>query len=205
VFCASRQTIRRGRTAYRLAFPTLFIFTFAVLAGSPHLARSAQEEYHLGAGDVVWVLVWKEPDLSQTVVIRPDGKVSLPLIGEFPAEGRTARELESAIAAKLRDYIRDPVVNVIVKEINSSKIYVIGKVRKPDAYLVRGSITVVEAIAMAGGLREDSRGNKVIILRNGKGNSSYKQRIELNLKRMMTDEQSGQVRLQASDTVYVPD
>ncbi|HEY1338873.1 MAG TPA: polysaccharide biosynthesis/export family protein, partial [Bryobacteraceae bacterium] len=100
----------------------------AVSSASSGITRS---EYRLGPEDVIEVFVWKEPELSTTVALRPDGRISLPLAGEFDASGKTTAQLQNEIATQLTRYITEPVVNVMVKQINSLKISVLGEVRKP--------------------------------------------------------------------------
>ncbi len=202
--------MRIPHTELRQRNPWTVVFAILLCILMPAAWSATRGEYRLGEGDQVQVVVWKEPDLSQTVVIRPDGKISLPMAGEFQAEGKTAAELRDAITTRLRKYLVRPVVDVIVKEINSSKIFVLGKVRKPDVYAMKGSITVLDALALAGGLRDDSRGHRVLILRNAEhpgvtDSAAARQRIELDLKRLIRDHDSGQIHLQPYDTVYVPD
>jgi len=167
-------------------------------ANNPGFGR---EEYRLGPEDVVEIFVWKEPELSRTVVVRPDGKISMPLITELVASGKTAAQLQTEITTKLRQLVTDPVVNVIVKEINSPKISVLGEVRKPDVYSIKHKITVLDAIALAGGFTEFAKRDKVLVLRNG--TSAGQQRIALNLKRLLKDGGGEVFYLEPSDTVYV--
>src|SRR5580693_6612339 len=114
---------------------TILIGLFALFLQAPAPATSGtafgQAEYRLGPEDVISVFVWKQPDLSTTVVIRPDRKISLPLLGEIDAAGKTASQLQTEIAEQLKQFVVDPRVNVIVKEINSPVISVLGQVRKP--------------------------------------------------------------------------
>jgi polysaccharide biosynthesis/export protein len=161
---------------------------------------SADREYRLGPEDVIDVFVWKEPDLSTSVVIRPDGKISLPLANELEASGKTAAELQTEITARLRVYISEPIVNVMVKQINSLKISVLGEVRKPDVYRIKNRITVLDAIAMAGGFTDLARPNRVIVLRN---TAEGPQRIKINVKQTVGDSAVLPFYLQAQDTVYV--
>jgi len=156
--------------------------------------------YRLGPEDVVDVFVWKEPDLSTTVVVRPDGKISLPLASEIDATGKTAAELQQDITQRLKKYLSEPVVNVMVKQINSLKISVLGEVRKPDVYKIRNRVTVLDAIAMAGGFTDLARPTRVVILRHS---ASGPQRITVNLKQVVGGDSGSPVYLQAMDTVYV--
>jgi len=159
-----------------------------------------REEYRLGPEDVVEIFVWKEHELSRTVVVRPDGKISMPLITELEASGKTAAQLQTEITTKLRQLVTDPVVNVIVKEVNSPKISVLGEVRKPDVYSIKHKITVLDSIALAGGFTEFAKRDKVIVLRNG---PSGQQRIALNLKRLLKQSVGEVFYLEPFDTVYV--
>jgi len=159
-----------------------------------------KEEYRLGPEDVVEIFVWKEPDLSRTVVVRPDGKISMPLITELEASGKTAAQLQTEITTKLRQLVTDPVVNVIVKEVNSPKISILGEVHKPGVYSIKNKITVLDSIALAGGFTEFAKRDKVIVLRNG---SSGQQRVALNLKRLLKESGGEVFYLEPFDTVYV--
>jgi polysaccharide export outer membrane protein len=170
-------------------------------ANASPIGRSHQEtisEYRLGSEDLIECFVYKEPELTTTVVVRPDGMISLPLIGEIQATGKTAHELQAEIASKLLEFIAEPVVTVIVKEINSPKISVFGEVRKPDVFPIKQRMTVLNAIALAGGFTEFAKRDRVIVIRAG---SSGQERIKLNLERLIKD--GAPFYLQALDTVFV--
>jgi polysaccharide biosynthesis/export protein len=158
------------------------------------------QDYRLGPEDVIEVFVWKEPDLSATVTIRPDGKISLPLANELEASGKTAAQLQREIIERLQQYITQPVVNVMVKQINSLKISVLGEVRKPDVYKIKNRVTVLDAIAMAGGFTDLARPTRVIVLRNS---ASGPQRIKININQVVAEEHGKTFFLQPMDTVYV--
>jgi polysaccharide export outer membrane protein len=155
-------------------------------------------EYRLGSEDLIESFVYKEPELTTTAVVRPDGKVSLPLVGEIQATGRTALELQAEVTAKLLVYISDPVVSVIVKEINSPKISVFGEVRWPDVFPIKQRMTVLNAIALAGGFTEFAKRDRVIVIRDA---ASGPERIKLNLERLIKN--GAPFYLQALDTVFV--
>jgi polysaccharide export outer membrane protein len=157
-------------------------------------------EYRLGPEDQIQFFVWKEPDLSTTVVVRPDGKISLPLIGEIEAVGKTARQLQDETGKRLKQFVTTPVVSVIVTQVNSPKISVLGQVRRPDQYRIKQRLTVLDAIALAGGFTEYADGDKVVIIRNGKWGV---QRIKLNLKPLIKNGRSSLAYVQPADTVYV--
>jgi polysaccharide export outer membrane protein len=157
-------------------------------------------EYRLGPDDLIEVFVWKEPELTTTVTVRPDGRVSLPLAGEIDATGKTAVELQQDITAKLGKFIVQPVVNVMVKQVNSLKISVLGEVRRPDVYKIKNRVTVLDAIAMAGGFTDLARPNRVVVLRN---TPSGPQRIKINIRELVANEGEKPFYLQPLDTVYV--
>jgi polysaccharide biosynthesis/export protein len=131
-------------------------------------------------------------------VVRPDGKITVPLIGELVAKGRTAPQLQDEVTKRLTEYISAPIVTVIVKEVNYPTISILGQVRKPDQYKMRHNMTVLDAIALAGGFTDYADRNKVKVLRN---NSAGPQKYELNLKD--PDETTIRFYLKPFDTVYV--
>ena len=187
--------------ARKKLFVAIFLMNLLALGAEGQQAQSfsfGDGEYFLGPEDVVQIWIWKEPDLSSTAVVRPDGKLSLPLIGELEAKDKTATQLQEEIRNKLRSYIADPVVTVIVKEINFPKVSVLGKVHKPDMYKIKQKITVLDAIAMAGGFTDYAKRDKVFVIRK---NSSQQQRIQINLKN--PEKEAGPFYLQPFDTVYV--
>ena len=125
---------------------------------------------------------------------------ALALADELEASGKTATELQQEITERLRRYMTQPVVNVMVKQINSLKISVLGEVRKPDVYRIKNRVTVLDAIAMAGGFTDLARPNRVIVLRN---TASGPQRIKINVKQTVADVTGAPLYLQPQDTVYV--
>lgn len=193
-------------------FPFVFIAVSAALACSASFSRAAdlpnsaappgndRPEYRLGPEDVIEVFVYKEPDLSTTVTVRPDGRISLPLAGELDANGKAAAELQQEIAERLKRYISGPVVNVMVKQINSLKISVLGEVRKPDVYRIKNRVTVLDAIAMAGGFTDLARPNRVVVLRN---TPAGQQRIKVNVNQAVDDNSTPPLYLEPADTVFV--
>jgi polysaccharide biosynthesis/export protein len=197
--------MRRNNWKKTAALTILLIITAALVMAAdvvklPPSAIPGEPEYRLGPEDVIDVFVWKEPELTTSVVIRPDGKISLPLAGELQASSKTAAELQQEITARLAKYVVQPVVNVMVKQVNSLKISVLGEVRRPDVYRIKNRVTVLDAIAMAGGFTDLARPNKVIVLRN---TAAGPQRIKINVKQLVSDDGGAPVYLQTLDTVYV--
>jgi polysaccharide export outer membrane protein len=170
-----------------------------VTASKPH-----DNSFVIGNDDILTINVWKEPDVSQKAIpVRSDGKISLPLVGEVQATGRTPLSLEQDIAARLKSYIADAEVTVMVQQINSQKYNVLGQVAKPGAYSLTNSQTVLDAIAIAGGFRDFAKQKSIYILRqNPDGTQS---RLPFNYKNVVKGQDSAQnVRLQPRDTIVVP-
>jgi polysaccharide biosynthesis/export protein len=196
------RVMNRNRNASLtlLVFATCTLLTKAADVHKPVTATSNAPEYRLGPDDVIDVFVWKEPELTTTVVIRPDGRISLPLTNDIDASGKTVLQLQRDITEKLSEFVAQPVVSVIVKQVNSLKISVLGEVRKPDVYRIKNRVTVLDAIAMAGGFSDLAKQNKVVVIRNA---PSGPQRIKVNVKQLVTDNNKAWFYLQPLDTVYV--
>jgi polysaccharide biosynthesis/export protein len=157
----------------------------------------------IGNDDVLAVNVWKEAEISRSVPVRSDGKISLPLVGEVQAAGKTPVALENEIADKLKNYISEPEVTVIVQQINSQKFNILGQVVHPGSYMVANSTTVLDAIAAAGGFRDFAKQKSIYVLRqNANGSQS---RLPFNYKDVVKGVNAAQnVKLQAHDTIVVP-
>lgn len=163
-------------------------------------AVTAPRDYQLVVGDKLRVEVYREPQLSQSVEIRPDGKITLPMVGDVTAAGVTARELGATLAERLREYLTNPVVTVIVAEATPPTVYVMGEVNSPGALPMRTPMTALQALAMAGGFKEFANRKNIRILRRGANGVetirfNYKEAIEAPGRPLM---------LQAGDTVIVP-
>lgn len=157
----------------------------------------------IGNDDVLSVHVWKEPDVSRSLSVRSDGRISLPLVGEIQAAGRTPVQLEAEIADRLKKYITDPQVAVIVQTINSEKFNILGQVARPGAYSLTQVTTVLDAIACAGGFRDFAKQKAIYILRQKPGGGDA--RIPFNYKEVIKGIKPEQnIRLEPRDTVVVP-
>jgi polysaccharide biosynthesis/export protein len=170
---------------------------------SPSSANGAAgaTEYRLAIGDKLRIEVYKDPQISQSLEIRPDGRITLPLIGDVPAAGATPRELTTTLTDRLREYMTNPVVTVIVSEATPPMIYVMGEVNSPGGQTVRGPVTVLQALAMAGGFREFANTRRIRILRKNADGTidtipfDYRQAVNRADRPMM---------LEPGDTVIVP-
>jgi len=166
-------------------------------------AQKADDQYIIGPADVLAINVWKETEISRSVPVRSDGRISLPLIGDVQAAGRTPRQLQDDISKKLASFISEPDVTVIVQETHSQKFNVMGQVGHPGTFLLTDSTTVLDAIALAGGFRDFAKQKQIYVLRqNGDGTQV---RLPFNYKDVVKGKNVEQnVKLQARDTVVVP-
>ena len=130
---------------------------------------AVSSEYRVGEGDTLQISVWKEPDLSKTVVVRPDGLVSLPLIGELKVSGMTSAEIQDAVASKLKAFVLSPRVIVEITEIRSRRVFITGEILHPGLYPLAGPTTVLQLIAQAGGLTPFAKRKNIVILRQESG------------------------------------
>jgi polysaccharide export outer membrane protein len=168
---------------------------------APSSNKPSDDTFVIGNDDVLAINVWKEPDLSRSIQVRSDGKISLPLLGEVQAAGRTPLQLEQEIATKLRDYLTKPEVTVMVEQINSKKFNILGQVAKPGSYSLALAPTIVDAIAIAGGPKDFAKQKSIYILRQNPG--SGQTRIVFNYKDFLKGKVKN-VELEPHDTVVVP-
>lgn len=159
-----------------------------------------EQEYRLGPGDKLRVEVYREPQLSQSLQIRPDGKITLPLVGDVQAAGRSSVELRDELTASLKEYVTNPVVTVIVVEATAAQIYVMGEVTNPGVQVLQGPITALQALAQAGGFKEFADTGDIRILR--KGNTGILT-IDFNYKDAIRG-RAEPLYLQPGDTIVVP-
>lgn len=165
-------------------------------------SATADGNYTIGAQDVLDISVWKEPGVSRTVPVRPDGKISLPLLDDVQAAGLTPMQLSDLLTAKLKKYLANPQVTVIVTQINSQRVYVIGQVARQGAYPLLPGMTILQALSSAGGFSQFANQKKIELLRTTGGKLvkyrfNYKEAIEgVNPEQNMT--------LKVGDQIIVP-
>jgi len=165
--------------------------------------KAHDDSYVIGNDDHLSINVWKEPDLTKNIPVRSDGKISLPLVGEMQASGRTPLQLESDISSRLRNYITAPEVTVIVEQINSKKYNILGYVGKPGAYALTLSTTVMDAIALAGGFKDFAKSKGVYILRQNPDGTQA--RLNFNYKDFIKGKNLSQnVKVEPGDMIIVP-
>jgi polysaccharide export outer membrane protein len=175
----------------------------ASTAGPNAASKPHDDSFVIGSDDVLAINVWKEPEISRSIPVRSDGRISLPLVGEVQAAGQTPLRLEAEIASRLKSYISEPGVTVIVQQINSQKFNVLGQVMHPGSYPLTNSPTVLDAIALAGGFRDFAKQKSIYVLRQKDDGSQM--RLPFNYKDVIKGTHPAQnVRLQARDTVVIP-
>ncbi|MGB9236364.1 MAG: polysaccharide biosynthesis/export family protein [Terriglobales bacterium] len=166
-------------------------------------ALHSDSSYVIGADDVLAINVWKEQEISRTVPVRSDGRISLPLVGEMMAGGQTPLQLEQEITKRLQSYISEPEVTVIVQDSKSRKINILGMVVRPGSYLLTGSTTVLDAIAMAGGFKDFAKQKAIYVLRAN--DDGTQKRLAFNYRDVIKGKNPEQnIHLQPRDTVVVP-
>ena len=159
------------------------------------------DSYVIGASDVVMVTVYKEPTLSSGMLVRPDGMITLPLLGDIKAAGKTPLQLANEITAKLKKYIQDPNVTVTVQGINSKKVYMMGEIGRMGPLEMTPGMTLLQAIATAGGLSPFANAKKIYILRIVDGKQ---QKIFVQYKQALRGDLSLNLPLNPGDTIVVP-
>jgi polysaccharide export outer membrane protein len=169
----------------------------------PAAGAQSNANYVIGDDDVLSISVWKEPDLSRSVTVRTDGKISLPLVGELQAAGRTPSQLEQDITVALRTYISEPQVAVIVQQTNSLKFNILGEVTKPGSYPLTSGTTIVDAIATAGGFRDFAKKKSIYVLRPDSSGNDV--RINFNYDQYIKGKNAAlNIFLKPHDTIIVP-
>jgi polysaccharide export outer membrane protein len=167
----------------------------------PNASVAAGSTYVIGPDDVLTISVWKDPDLTSTLPVRPDGNISLPLLNDVQAAGLTPMQLAAAITERLKKYIGDPRVTVVVKEINSKKIYVTGEVQHTGGLQMQPGMTVLQALADAG-FTQFANTKRIYVLRTENG---VEQKIPVNYKRLVKGQAGSQdIVLKPGDTIVVP-
>ena len=171
---------------------------------APRVAAGVKpDSYVIGAEDILAINVWKEAEMSRTVPVRPDGMISLPLLGEIKATGLTPVQLQERITEPLKKFLSDPQVTVIVTEVHSLTFNVVGNVLKPGYYPLTRRMTVLDAIALSGGFRDFAKEKKVYVLRTDANGKQV--RLPFNYKDVIKGKHSSQnIELQPRDTLVIP-
>jgi polysaccharide export outer membrane protein len=190
------------------------VFTFVLVAYSqeskePESKKQAKpewvsvsESYVIGPEDVLYIHVWKEDALSRTVLVRMDGKISLPLVDDVQAAGLTVRQLKEVLTKRLKEFVDNPNVSVIVTEPNSFKVYVSGQVKTPGVVRLRSETSILQLITMVGGFTDWANQKKILIIRKEDGKEK---RITVNYKKIVKgDTPDSNIILKSGDHIIVP-
>jgi len=170
--------------------------------GSPVASAALPHDYLIGPEDVLSIVFWQETALSTDVVVRPDGQITLPLLKDVQAAGYTPEQLTDALVKAASKYVARPNATVIVKQINSRKVFVVGQVAKPGAFPLTGTLTVLQVIALAGDVLEYARSSDVAIVRRENG---AERRFKFNYRQVLKGKNTEQnILLKPGDTVIVP-
>lgn len=201
-----------SRKYFIIAFfaPTLFCLAqnnkpASLAAGKPAdppvAGAASSDSYVIGPSDVLTVTVWKELSLSGNLLVRPDGMISMSLLGDVQASGLTPLQLANQIAIRLKKYIQDPNVSVVLTQVNSKKIFLLGEVQRKGPVEMTSGMTVLQAIASAGGLTDFADAKKIYILRDEAGNH---QKIPVRYKEALKGNSDLNLVLKSGDTIVVP-
>jgi polysaccharide export outer membrane protein len=175
------------------------------VAGVPGAAQKPATQdpnYIIGAQDVLDISVWKEPELTRVVPVRPDGKISLPLLNDVQATGLTPLQLAAQISESLKKFVTNPQVTVIVSQVNSQRVYILGEVARAGAYPLLPGMTVLQGLSSAGGFTQFANIKKIYVLRQENGKQ---QKYPFNYKEVVGGKQPEQnILLKAGDTIVVP-
>lgn len=165
------------------------------------VAGTAADTYVIGASDGITVNVWKEPTLSGSLLVRPDGMISLPLLGDVQASGLTPLQLADQIATRLKKYVQNPNVSVVIGQIRSKVVYLLGEVGKKGPIEMTPGMTLLEAIGSAGGLTDYANAKKIYILRDEAGKH---EKIPVQYKAALKGDSALNLALKPGDTIVVP-
>lgn len=158
------------------------------------------EGYRIGVDDSLFISVWKEPDLTSQVTVRPDGVITLPLINDVPVVGLSPKELQDLLTEKLKAFVNEPQVTVVVRDIRSRKVFLVGQVGKPGSFQLSGNMTLLELLAQAGGLGQFAKSESIYILRNQNGQQV---RLPFKYKRVLQGKDPD-ILLLPGDRIVVP-
>ena len=190
----------------------ILVLAALIAAPAPPAAAQAQApargpeqvegDYVIGPGDVLQIFVWKEPDLTRDVTVRVDGKITVPLLGDLTAAGRTPQQLGADLGKALGRFLSSPQVTLGVSQANSSRFYVMGQVNAPGVCPLAGRVSVLQGLALAGGLREFAKADGIQIIRVSQGTQTF---VPVNYKKLEDGRDISQnILLRPGDTILVP-
>ncbi len=164
--------------------------------------EESKDQYRIGPGDILHVSVWNNKELTMDVMVRPDGKISLPLLQDVNAKGLTAVELRDEISERLKEFVIEPIVTITVKEVNYPKFFIMGEIKRPGTFPLREKISILQAISLAGGFTEYASTSNIILIRN---TPSGQKRIKINYGKLLkSGAEKNNIYLQPGDTIIIP-
>ncbi|MBA7515463.1 hypothetical protein ES705_07503 [subsurface metagenome] len=179
------------------------LVSVVLLAGTPAFFAEENIPYTVGPGDVLEISVWQHPELDRIVTVRPDGRMSFSLIGDVNANGLTPTKLDEVITKRLSEYVQKPEVTVVVTSIKGNQILILGQVTRPGAYPMEESLSVLEAVAIAGGYTESAALKRVTVIRQSRAETPKV--IKVNLKKVIAKgDRSRDIILEPGDVVHLP-
>lgn len=169
-------------------------------------AAATDPDYMIGIEDVLEISVWKNPDLSKTVRVRPDGMISMPLIGDMKAAGLTPAQLRDRVTERLKEYQETVVTSIIVQEVNSYRIFVLGEVLNPGTYTMMRKTSVLQAIALAGGFSQYAAKNRIILVRENLDRNAKPEKMSIRFDDIVDEDEhkDRNIILKPGDTIFVP-
>lgn len=214
-FAQATPTARVAAEASPAALPAMGAEKVETLVGGPEAAGTAasvleklsnavSSDYLIGAEDILEISVWRNQDLSRTVQVRPDGRISLPVVRDVVAMGKTPSQLADELTKKLKEYVQNPVVAISVRDVNSYNIFMLGEVVKPGKYPLKSKTTLLQGITMAGGFTPIAARNQVVIFRFGENGTGTKTLTASYDDIVLRGGVSQNLELKAGDTVVVP-
>jgi polysaccharide export outer membrane protein len=196
--CSNKQTVKPDSDG---SAPTASVASAAPAQPTSGSLPVEGPQYKLGPEDQIRVSVWENKELTLDLVVRPDGKISMPLIQDVTAEGATSAELAALIQRKLTAYIKDPQVSVIVLQVNAPKYFVLGSVAKPGTFSLRSETSILQALALAGGFTQFASPRSIKLIRNAGGKQEVR---KINYYDVIDAEGEGNFLLKSGDTIVVP-
>lgn len=188
--CATTSGLPRGENG-----------TVVLVGARDNVTTPAEFGYRIGAEDVLHISVWENRELTMDVTVRPDGKISFPLVQDIQAEGLTATELANVLRSRLLIYIKEPQVSVIVAQVNAPKVFVIGNVVRPGSYPLRSDMSVLQALSLAGGFTQFASPRNIKIVRR---NGAHQEVRRIDYYKVIDNGGEGNYLLKPGDTIVVP-
>ena len=171
----------------------------AAIAGS----EPTKINYKIAVNDRLYIAIWRVPELSLEFIVGPDGNISFPLIGDILTAGKTLSELDAEITDKIKEYVNDPQVSVVVREFAGDRVIVLGEVRSPGIYKFVGNIRIIDVIALAGGFNDRARSASVLIVREPEDQNTDVNLISVNTKSILKGYHKNNIGIRPNDIVYV--